>query len=109
MPMRALAAAAILLIGTSVVMAQAGHPTAQCGLNDDRSRLVVTVFNNGNGFFACTAQCRYTESSGPALQTFSCNYALGGGTSEKVACGLDGDGPGHFATVQPTRFVCQPR
>ncbi|HEV7277753.1 MAG TPA: hypothetical protein VGN80_15845 [Devosiaceae bacterium] len=108
--MRMLVAAAILLLGAPAAIAQAaGYPTAQCSLSDDKSKLLLTVSNSGTGAFACSAQCKYTEAGRRALQTFNCTYTLSGGTTNKLACALDGSGPGHFATVQPTRFVCQPR
>jgi hypothetical protein len=99
----------VLTMGVLAAHAQTGYPTAQCSLNADKSKLVLTVSNTGTGSFACSAQCKYSEASGPALQTFGCNYALSGQTAEKVACDLGGSGPGHFATVQPTKYVCEPR
>lgn len=109
MRLRVLAAAFITLaIGLPSAFAQ-GHPTAQCGFNQDKSKLLLTVANSGDGAFACMAQCKYSLAGAPALHTFSCNYSLSGSTAEKVACDLDGNGPGHFAEVRPTSFVCQPR
>ena len=84
-------------------------PAAQCGFNADKSSLVLTVSNSGDGKYACTASCQYTVTGERPLQTFSCNYSLGAKTADKIACDLDGKGPGHFNEVRPTRFVCQPR
>ncbi len=109
MPMRLAAAAFITLISLPAAFALDGHPAAQCGFNEDKSNLVLTVSNGGDGAYACTASCQYTVTGERPLQTFSCNFSLGANADEKIACDLDGKGPGHFNEVRPTRFVCQPR
>lgn len=87
----------------------ADHPAAQCAFNEDKSSLQLIVSNGSDGAYACTASCQYTVTGERPLQTLSCNYSLGANTADKVACDLDGKGPGHFNEVRPTRFVCQPR
>lgn len=84
-------------------------PSAQCAFNADKSSLVLTVSNTGAQAYACTASCQYTETGKRPLQTLGCNFNLAGNTAARAACDIDGQGPGHFAEVRPTRFVCQPR
>ena len=106
MSFRLMAVVAIACIGVQPAFA---NPFAQCSLNADKSKLVLNVSNGSADAFACTASCKYTIASERPLRTLDCNYSLAANTSDKVACDVDGDGPGYFAEVRPTRFVCQPR
>lgn len=110
MTLRAAAFITLIVSALSAPAALAADgPAAQCALNADKSSLQLMVSNGGDGGFACTASCQYTITGERPLQTFSCNFNLGANSADKVACDLDGKGPGHFNEVRPTRFVCQPR
>ena len=97
-----------IVMGLSVTEAIA-FPTGQCILNSDKSQLSLLVSNSSDQSYACSATCKYTLAGERPLHTFDCNYALAPNAPENVACDIDGSGPNHFAELQPTKFVCEPR
>jgi len=106
---RAFAAALALTLVSVPAAFAVNAPSAQCVLNDDKSRLTMVVANTESTSFACTATCQYTLAGERPLYTFDCNYALSPNEVENVACDIDGGGPEHFGELRPTKFVCEPR
>ena len=110
MSLRAVTAAIAAFTFIALSLPAAFATSGECALSDDKSTLQLSVGNTGDDTrYACTATCQYTVAGQRPLQTFSCNYRLDANEAEKIACDLDGTGPGYFAELRPTKYVCQPR
>jgi hypothetical protein len=87
----------------------AGYPNAQCGLNSDKSNLIVTASNGSANAYRCTAFCKANMTSARAFDIFNCSFNLAKGAGEKIVCTKKGGKPDYYSQVLPTKSTCVPR